>query len=171
MDAFLVSRPRHAPRSYNHLRGTLVRLFDWLIATTSPFASPVRAHRPRRWTRVRLPFLFDHATARRLLDIAGQLPDQGVAPDPWPDLPSHLHAALRVGPARRGGGAAVHRRRGSRRRDLLVIRQTKFYKSRLVPFGPRIHMLLHGSSRTARAPHERALGRRCRSFLSAADDR
>ena len=28
VDAFLVSRPRHAPRSYNHLRGTLVRLFD-----------------------------------------------------------------------------------------------------------------------------------------------
>ena len=27
-------------------------------------------------------------------------------------------------------------------RDLLVIRQTKFYKSRLVPFGPRMHLVL-----------------------------
>ena len=32
IDAFLASRPRHAPRSYNHLRGTLTRLFDWLVS-------------------------------------------------------------------------------------------------------------------------------------------
>jgi integrase len=38
-------------------------------------------------------------------------------------------------------------------RDLLVIRQTKFYKSRLVPFGPRIHMVLSDHlARRARPP-------------------
>ena len=76
VDAFLVSRPRHAPRSYNHLRGTLVRLFDWLAAHDQFGPSPVRA-RPRRSTQSRLPFLFDDATARRLLDTASQLPDNG----------------------------------------------------------------------------------------------
>ena len=31
IDRFLVSRPRPRPRSYNHLRCTLVRLFAWMV--------------------------------------------------------------------------------------------------------------------------------------------
>ncbi len=60
VDAFLVSRPRHAPRSYNHLRGTLGRLFDWLAAHDSSRATtPTFYGLPRRpttctsWARTR----------------------------------------------------------------------------------------------------------------------
>ena len=140
VDAFLVSRPRHAPRSYNHLRGTLVRLFDWLAAHDQFGPSPVRA-RPRRSTQSRLPFLFDDATARRLLDTASQLPDKGgtvCRGATYRVIFTLLYGlGLRVGEVARLCVGDV-----DLTRDLLVIRQTKFYKSRLVPFGPRIHMVL-----------------------------
>ena len=74
IDDFLVSRPRPAPRSYNHLHGSLVRFFDWMIHQERLQHSPVRS-KPRRGTRVRLPFLLDPAAARRLFDVAGRLPD------------------------------------------------------------------------------------------------
>ena len=50
IDAFLTSRPRAAPRSYNHLRGTVARLFDWMVAREMMPRSPVRS-RPRRVIR------------------------------------------------------------------------------------------------------------------------
>jgi integrase len=140
VDAFLASRPRHAPRSYNHLRGTLIRLFDWLAAHDRFGPSPVRA-RPRRSTRTRLPFLFDDDTARRLLEIASQLPDKGGTVSrgvTYRIIFTLLYGlGLRVGEVARLSVGDV-----DLTRDLLVIRQTKFYKSRLVPFGPCIHTVL-----------------------------
>ena len=140
VDAFLVSRPRHAPRSYNHLRGTLVRLFDWLATHDQFGPSPVRA-RPRRSTQSRLPFLFDDVTARRLLDTASELPDKGGTVGrgaTYRVIFTLLYGlGLRVGEVARLCIGDV-----DLTRDLLVIRQTKFYKSRLVPFGPRLHTVL-----------------------------
>ena len=134
VDAFLASRPRQAPRSYNHLRGTLARLFDWLAARDLFGPSPVRA-KPRRSTRSRLPFLFDDTTARRLLDVASQLPDHGDAVLRGPTyrvIFTLLYGlGLRVGEVARLCVGDVDLTRA-----LLVVRQTKFYKSRLVPFGP-----------------------------------
>ncbi len=43
VDAFLRSRPRIRPRSYNHLRGALARCFDWLVIQGQVPASPVQA--------------------------------------------------------------------------------------------------------------------------------
>ena len=140
VDAFLASRPRHAPRSYNHLRGTLVRLFDWLVAHDLFDTSPVRA-RPRRATRARLPFLFDDDTARRLFEISGALPDKGgtiLRGQTYRVIFTLLYGlGLRVGEVARLAVSDV-----DFTRDLLVIRETKFYKSRLVPFGPRIDTVL-----------------------------
>ena len=140
IDAFLASRPRHAPHSYNHLRGTLTRLFDWLVADDMFGPSPVRT-KPRRSTRSRLPFLFDDTTARRLLDVASQLPDRGgtlLRGPTYRVIFTLLYGlGLRVGEVARLSVGDV-----DLTRDLLVVRQTKFYKSRLVPFGPRIHTVL-----------------------------
>jgi site-specific recombinase XerD len=140
VDTFLASRPRQAPRSYNHLRGTLIRLFEWLAAHDRFGPSPVRA-RPRRSTGVRLPFLFDDDRARRLLEIAGQLPDKGGTVSRGPTyrvIFTLLYGlGLRVGEVARLAVGDV-----DLSRDLLVIRETKFYKSRLVPFGPRIDAVL-----------------------------
>src|ERR1700674_5202901 len=79
IDAFLASRSRRSPGSYNHLRGSVARLFAWLAAHDLMPRSPVQA-RPRRTTQSRLPFLFDPAAARRLLDVAGRLHDNPIAP-------------------------------------------------------------------------------------------
>ena len=71
LDAFLASRPRTTPRSYNHLLGTVARLFRWLVSQGILECSPLRA-KPRRRTASRVPFLFDQPMARRLLDLAAR---------------------------------------------------------------------------------------------------
>ena len=136
IDAFLASRPRARPRSYNHLQGTVAHCFTWLVAHRQLATSPVRA-RPRRVTSERLPFLFDQAAGRRLLEVASRLSDTGRAPLRGPTYRTIFALlyglGLRVGEVARLTVGDVD---GDRR--LLVIRQTKFGKSRLVPFGPRI---------------------------------
>lgn len=141
LDAFLASRPRTTPRSYNHLLGTVARLFRWLVAQGLLERSPLRA-RPRRQTAQRRPFLFDPPTARRLLDVAERLPDNPRAPLrglTYRTIFALLYGlGLRVGEAARLRVADVDFDRA-----LLVIRLTKFSKSRLVPFGPRLAACLH----------------------------
>ncbi len=140
LEAFLASRPRARPRSYNHLLCVVRRLFDWLVAQGNLACSPVRI-RPRRETARRIPFLFNAEQARGLLDAARHLPDTSNAP-----LRGHTYRTmfallyglgLRVGEVSRLCGGDV-----DLNRQLLVIRDTKFSKSRLVPFGPRIGQLL-----------------------------
>ena len=140
LDAFLASRPRTTARSYNHLLGTLARLFGWLVAQGVLQRSPLVA-RPRRQTARRLPFLFDAPTARRLLDLAGRLPDNSRAP--LRGLTYRTIFALLYGLGLRVGEASrLLRADVDLDRNLLVIRLTKFSKTRLVPFGPRIASLL-----------------------------
>ena len=75
LDAFLRSRPRPRPRSYNHLLNVLQRLFRWLETQEPLVPSPLHA-RPRRSTSQRAPFLFKPAQVKRLLELAAQLPDR-----------------------------------------------------------------------------------------------
>jgi len=55
--AFLASRPRSRPRSYNHLLCVVRRLFDWLVAQGELACSPVQIG-PRRETARRMPIPF-----------------------------------------------------------------------------------------------------------------
>jgi site-specific recombinase XerD len=136
IDAFLKSRPRPRPRSYNHLLGTVRRLFDWLVLQGTVNSSPVRAVSKRN-TDPRIPFLFDKGTAERLLCLAGSLKSNPNAPFrgvTYRTIFALLYSlGLRVGEVARLCVGDV-----DWQRKLLVIRQTKFYKSRLVPFGPRL---------------------------------
>lgn len=140
LEAFLASRSRSTPRSYNHLRGVLERLFAWLVEQEVLAASPLRVG-PRRVTAKRLPFLFSPAQAGRLLAVAAGLPDRSRAPlrGPTYELIFALlyGLGLRVGEVSRLSAADV-----DLERRLLVIRLTKFGKSRLVPFGPRLEARL-----------------------------
>jgi integrase len=140
INAFLASRPRPAPRSYNHLLGTVTRLFDWLCARDLVARSPVQA-KPRRTPASRVPFLFDPPTARRLLDVAGGLPDTHNTPYRGPTYRTIF--ALLYGLGLRVGEAARLRIGDvDLARQVLVVRETKFAKSRLVPFGPRMGQLV-----------------------------
>lgn len=140
IEDFLVSRPRERPRSYNHLLCTVRRLFDWLADQGLLEPSPVQA-RPRRQTSQRIPFIFDVPSARRLLEVGRNLEDNPRAPmrgATYHAIFGILYGlGLRVGEVCRLSISDV-----DFQRRLLLIRETKFYKSRLVPFGPRIGGLL-----------------------------
>jgi site-specific recombinase XerD len=136
VNTFLASRPRTRPRSYNHLLGVLRRFFDWLVLQEKCPCSPVQAL-PRRATSQRTPFLFSQAQARRLLEAAAELPDKGGAAHRG-EVYSTIFALLYTLGLRVGEVARLRRADVDLDRRLLVIRYTKFSKSRLVPFGPRM---------------------------------
>ena len=140
IEAFLASRPRERPRSYNHLLCTIRRLFDWLVGQGTLDRSPVRSS-PRRHTSQRIPFIFDRHTAARLLEVARSLPDNPRAL--MRGITYHAVFAILYGLGLRVGEVCrLHLDDVDMNRQLLVIRKTKFYKSRLVPFGPRMAALL-----------------------------
>jgi len=140
IDAFLASRPRADPHSYNHLRGTVARCFEWLAARTLVPRCPVLT-KPRRATRTRLPFLFDPVTARRLIDAAADLPDNAFAPLRGPTY-RVIFALLYALGLRVGEVARLQRGDVDVTGQLFVVRETKFAKHRLVPFGPKIGTLV-----------------------------
>jgi site-specific recombinase XerD len=140
IDTFLTSRPRRRARSFNHLRGVLRLLFDWLVVQGELPNSPVRVAK-RRETSHRVPFLFDSTQARRLLQSAAELPDRPKGPLRGPTYRTIF--AIQYGLGLRVGEACnLTRGDVNLERDLLIVRGGKFGKSRLVPFGPRLHDLL-----------------------------
>lgn len=136
IERFLASRPRSRPRSYNHLLGVLKRFFDWLVMQELVAATPVHAS-PRRNTGQRIPYIFDLAQARHLLETARQLPDQPKGPQRglvYETVFALLYGlGLRVGEVARLQVGDV-----DLSRNVLTIRQTKFAKDRFVPFGPNM---------------------------------
>ena len=76
IDEFLASRPRPRPRSYNHLRCTIGRLFAYLVSHGNITRTPLQSL-PRRSRYQRSPYIFDQAAARRLLSTARSLADRG----------------------------------------------------------------------------------------------
>lgn len=142
IEAFLASRPRTRPRSYNHLLGVLRCFFAWQVAQERLTHSPVRAH-PRRITCQLKPFLFEPAQIKRLLALASELPDnpratgRGVV---YPLIFSLMYGlGLRVGEIVRLRYCDV-----DSQRNLLIIDKSKFGKTRLVPFGPLMTQRIAG---------------------------
>jgi len=136
LEAFLTSRPRTEARSYNHLLNVLQRLFRWLVAREMLPRSPVLA-RARRSTQHRAPFLFEPEQVERLLACAAKLPDGPHARHRG--ITYRMIFALMYGLGLRVGEVTrLCRKDLDLARRCLHIRQTKFAKSRLVPFGPRM---------------------------------
>jgi integrase/recombinase XerD len=152
IEEFLLSRPRHRPRSSNHLRGVIHRLFDWLVARGIVARSPVRSPTRHTWSP-RIPFIFTPEQARQLLDAATCLPDvagSGLRGPTFRAIFATLFGlGLRVGEVCRLNVDDIDRRRA-----LLVIRDTKFGKDRFVPFGPHMGEMLkrYLAQRRARNP-------------------
>jgi integrase len=136
VDDFIHSTNRHSPRSYNVLLSGLRGLFDWLVRNDMIATSPLRIP-PQRVTSRRIPFLFTTDQASRLLAAASRLKDNSNAArrgEIYRMIFLLLYAlGLRVGEVSR-----LRRKDVDLDRRLLVIRQTKFGKHRLVPFGPKI---------------------------------
>lgn len=136
IEAFLASRNRDPARSYNHLLGVIRQFFAWLVVQERIEHSPVRVGPGRTGSRPQ-PFLFDPPLARQLLALAGALPDRPKGPHRGESY--HLIFALMYTLGLRVGEVSRLRREDvDLERHLLSIRQTKFAKDRLVPFGPRL---------------------------------
>lgn len=136
LQAFLNSRPRPRAKSYNHLLGVLRRWCDWLVRQQRLVESPLRV-RPRRLTAPPTPFLFDPTQVRQLLALAEQLPDNNHGHQRG--LIYSMVFALLYGLGLRVGEVARLRFQDvDWDRGILAIQNTKFAKSRLVPFGPRL---------------------------------
>ena len=140
IEQFLASRPRSAAKGYNHLLGVVRRLFDWLVIQQVIPMSPVRV-RPRPETARRLPFLFDPPLARRLLEVAANLLDNNRSR--YRGATHRAIFALLYGLGLRVGEVSrLQLRDVDLDRDVLLIRNSKFGKTRLVPFGPRLGAVL-----------------------------
>lgn len=136
IEEFLASRSRPRPRSFNHLLGVLRCFFAWLVIQGRLTHSPVRTQSRSTGSRL-LPFLFEPEHIQRVLEIAAQLPDNPRAlhrKEVYPLIFRLMYGlGLRVGEVSRLCHKDVNQER-----QLLVIRETKFGKSRLVPFGPKL---------------------------------
>lgn len=140
LEDFLASRPRHRPRSFNHLLGVIRGLLDWAVTHELLSASPLGA-RPRRVTASRLPFIFDPVQARRLLAAASVLPDNSRAAQRGPTYRAIFALCYGLG-LRAGEVCGLRLGDVDPDRSLLVVRGGKFGKSRYVPHGPRIAELV-----------------------------
>ena len=135
LDDFLLSRPRKS-RSYNHLLNVLQRFFNWMVAQRELTISPLRT-KPRRATRYPIPYIFKPEQIKRLLEAASQLPD-----NPFARNRSDIYPMIFI--LMYGLGLRVSEVTRLCHKDInmvscyLIIRQTKFAKSRLVPFGPKL---------------------------------
>jgi site-specific recombinase XerD len=136
IEAFLATRPRSRPRSYNHLLGVLRRLFKWLVGRGHLACSPVLCP-TRRAASLRTPFIVGPEQARRLLGLAARLPDAPGAALRGPTYHAIFAVLYGLG-LRVGEVCGLDVVDVDRQRQLLVIRNTKFGKDRLVPFGPRL---------------------------------
>lgn len=136
IEAFLASRPRIRPRSFNHLLGVLRGFFAWMVIQSRSTHSPVRA-RPRSTNSRLLPFLFETEQVARILKITAQLPDNARARHRNEVYPLIFRLMYGLG-LRVGEIVRLCHEDLDRERRLLVIRETKFGKSRLVPYGAQL---------------------------------
>ncbi len=136
LDAFLTSRHRTNVRSYNHLLCVIRRLFEWLVDQQIIPQSPVQSNARRESAR-RQPFLFDAAQIRQLLKEAGRLPDNPRSPLRGPSY-EMIFALIATLGLRISEAARLQCGDVDLDRDVLQIRNTKFGKSRLIPFGRRL---------------------------------
>jgi site-specific recombinase XerD len=140
IDAFMASRRRTSAVAYNDLLRLLRRLFGWLMVQGLTDHCPVRMTL-RRATAYRVPFIFDADQARRLLEAAASLPDGSRSPQrgrTYRSIFAILYGlGLRVGEVSRllVGDIDWEKR-------TLLVRDSKFGKTRLVPFGPRLGEVL-----------------------------
>ena len=142
LEEFVASRPRQRARSFNHLVGVLGCFLDWAVTQERLDVSLWRGTR-RRDTDARLPFLFDVAQARRLLQAAAALPDNSRATGRGRTYYAIFVLCYGLG-LRAGEACGLRVDDIDIDRQLLVVRGGKFGKSRLVPYGPCIGKLLAG---------------------------
>lgn len=136
LESFLSSRSRRRPRSYNHLVGVLRRLFAWMVTQELLEASPLTAPLRRAAAELK-PHILKHSEVKQILLSASQLPDAPNASGRGNTYQTifalQYGLGLRVGEISRLKLGDV-----DFERNILIIKETKFSKTRLVPMGPKL---------------------------------
>jgi integrase len=115
-------------------------MLQWAVTSELIPAFPMQARR-RRAGPAPVPFLFDQAQARRLLDAAGALPDNPKAAHRGQTYRTIFALCYGLG-LRTGEACGLRLGDIDTDRQLLIVRGGKFGKHRLVPHGPRIGQLV-----------------------------
>ncbi len=145
IDSFLASRKRQSPRGFNHLLGVVRCLFAWLVAQRIIVHSPVMTKSRRR--NVRIPFILSDDEIRRLLDVAGAFQSTPQVPMRGATYKT-MFALLACLGLRAGEVSHLLWRDVQFEEGVLLIREAKFFKSRIVPFGPKIGAMLRQYKQT-----------------------
>ena len=154
LNDFFASRTRTRPRSYNHLVGVVRRLFEWMVSQEMLAASPFRAV-PRRAVVQLKPHILKHEEVKQILALAGRLADAPNASNRgriYQLIFSLIYGlGLRVGEISRLKTGHV-----DFEKNVLIVKETKFSKTRLVPLGPKLANSLkdhiHDSGNSASDP-------------------
>ena len=136
VDGFVRTRQRRSPRSYNALLSVLRGFFDWLVRNDQLEKSPLLTP-PRRVTLRRVPFLFNSDQAKMLFAAAALLKDNSYASGRGETYRMAFILLYGLG-LRVGEVCRLCRKDVDLDHRVLVIRQTKFGKNRLIPFGPKM---------------------------------
>jgi integrase len=133
---FSLARRRRPAGGHARPPGFLWRFLNWLVAQGRLPVSPLPV-RPRRPARALAPYIFRPDEVRAMLDAAARLPDGPRSPGRARTFRMAIALLYALG-LRSGEACRLTMGDVDLARDLLVVRETKFGKSRLVPFGPRL---------------------------------
>jgi integrase len=142
LERFLQRAP--SARHYNGLLAIVRRFLRWLVLHEKLDRLPLRTRRRRVTPRV--PFIFDVELARRLLESTEKLRDGSRSRRRGPLYRAVFALCYGLG-LRVSEACRLRRLDVDFHRNILTIRNSKFGKSRLVPFGPRMAALLRECSR------------------------
>jgi site-specific recombinase XerD len=131
--AVRIRKARCVERFFDHLR-TLH------VVTTNPVPNSLLATRKQRSTSIR-PFIFTTEQIAAILGAAGKLPDSTRFPHRARTCATMLTLLCALG-LRHGEARRLRQRDVDLSRCTLFIDQTKFHKSRYVPFGPKVGQCL-----------------------------
>jgi site-specific recombinase XerD len=145
--------------AYNHRYRTLVlgKFFDFLVDHGVLERSPVHELLPHS-RRQRTPRIYSHDEVRRILDAAAALPTHRLLPHRGPTYRLFFLLLYALG-LRRNEALDVRLNDIDFEQRSLTIRNGKFHKGRVLPFGPKLgtrlrqyiegNPLLHGAPRDA----------------------
>lgn len=136
LEEFLMSRNRSRPRSYNHLLSVIRNFFKWLMMDQN--LQPIfQFPEPRRAVSQRLPFIFKDEQAISLLKLTAKLPDNNKAKH-RSEIYSVIFSLLYNLGLRVREVSRLRIKDVELNQQFLTICQTKFNKTRYVPFGPKL---------------------------------
>jgi len=136
LDEFFRSKAYLHPTCYNHYLSAIRRLFEWMICRERIKVSPLQTEK-RKTTPSLMPFIFKHEDIKRLLNAACDLQDTSNA---------HRRAETWTMMILLGYGLGMRISEICNlqvgdidfERNVLLIANSKFGKSRYLPIGPRI---------------------------------